>query len=267
MTNVAPDAHWGSEAVDPRGRNLPALKVKFLLDHLGDGARTLVEIGSGDGKLLRTIAAHRPGLELHGCDIREPRTRPGMYAFRRLTEDGPLPYDAGTFDVALTFDVLEHVPSPAGLLDEVARVLKPSGRLVAFVPVEGEPLSSYEVWRRLLGRDVYAHTKEHIQAFTHDELRRLLDDRFDVRALEYAYHALGQAMDATFFAATRIPRIGSFWWNDNAYYNAKPKTRSPLSFALNALLELGNGVAWAESSLLKNSRVGAAGILVEARKR
>jgi hypothetical protein len=74
-------------------------------------------------------------------------------------------------------------------------------------------------------------------------------------------------MDATFFAATRIPRIGSFWWNDNAYYNAKPSRPSGLSRALNVLMEIGNGVAWAESSLLRRSKVGAAGILVDARVR
>jgi SAM-dependent methyltransferase len=45
-----------------------------------------------------------------------------------------LPFDAGVFDTVLLADVLEHIPEPLLLLQEVARVLRPGGRLVMGVP-------------------------------------------------------------------------------------------------------------------------------------
>jgi SAM-dependent methyltransferase len=255
-------ARWGADAVDPKSPDLPALKADFMIGH-APAAGDVLEIGCGEGKMLRTLARHVPELRLHGCDVRAPASAEG-FAFTRL-ESRELPYANARFDAVLVMDVLEHVPDPRALLGEAARVLKSGGRLVAFVPVEGEKLSFYELWRRALGPEIYAETKEHIQAFTHDGLRRMIEERFEIRELRYAYHALGQLMDASFFAATRIPALRSFWWKDNAYYNAKSEKKGALTGALNGLLKIGNGLAWAESRVLARSSLGAAGILVEAR--
>jgi len=70
QTQDSPTARWGSDAIDPRGFNLPALKVKYLLSHLPESGAVL-EVGSGDGKILRTLAAQRPSLRVHGCDVRD----------------------------------------------------------------------------------------------------------------------------------------------------------------------------------------------------
>ena len=255
------EPQWGSVLVDPEAPSLPALKVRFLLDHVPREGKVL-EVGSGGGKLLRTLARHRSNLELHGCDVRAPQSAPDVYSFRRI-ENG-LPYERASFDAVILFDVLEHVPDPAGLLDDVARVLRPGGRLVAFIPVEGEPLSFYELFRRLLGKDLYVETKDHIQAFTHRGLASLLARRFDTRAIRYAYHPLGQLMDAAFFAAHRLSTLKTFWWRDNAIYHGKKADASATTSGLNTLLEAGNAIAWAESKLLEKTRVGSAGVLVEA---
>jgi SAM-dependent methyltransferase len=255
-------ARWGQDAVDPRSPDLPALKADFMIGQV-PAAGDVLEIGCGEGKMLRTLARHLPELRLFGCDVRAPASA-DCFAFTRL-ESSELPYARGRFDAVLVMDVLEHVPDPRALLGEAARVLKTGGRLVGFVPVEGEKLSFYELWRRALGPSIYAETKEHIQAFTHAALRQMIEERFEITELKYAYHALGQLMDASFFAATRIPALRSFWWKDNAYYNTKPEKKGSVTGALNGLLKIGNGLAWAESKVLARSRLGAAGILVCAR--
>jgi SAM-dependent methyltransferase len=259
-----PTPRWGSEAIDPAGYNIPALKARYLLDHLPETGAVL-EVGSGSGKFLRTMQEHRPNLRVHGCDIQAWTPSPGI-DFRVMTRD--IPYPDATFDAVLVVDVLEHVDDPEHTLDEITRVLKPDGRFVGFVPVEGEPRSLYTLYRGLLGDDLYVRTKHHVHAFRYRELVDLLESRFELADTSHAYHVLGHAMDATFFAAAHLPRLAKFWWRDNKYYAGdNGNSQSPFVFALNRLLELGNALAYVESRVFAKHRLGVAGLLFEARPR
>ncbi len=51
-----------------------------------------------------------------------------------LADARDLPFQNNTFDMALLFQVLEHVDAPEAVLKEAARVLKPNGILVISVP-------------------------------------------------------------------------------------------------------------------------------------
>ena len=58
--------------VDIDARDLPAMKARVPRSSgCAQGSRVL-EVGCGGGKMLRTIADHRPGVALFGCDVREP---------------------------------------------------------------------------------------------------------------------------------------------------------------------------------------------------
>lgn len=252
---------WGAEAVDPREHSLPSLKARFLLAHVPRVGHVL-EIGSGEGKILRTLARHHHGLDLHGCDVRTPEMPPDVYRFHRMEKDVPL--GDASMDAVVLFDVVEHVPDPRHLLAEAARVLRPEGRLIACVPVEGERFSFYELFRRLLGGDTYAVTKEHIQAFTHQDLRTLIGERFAVAEIRYAYHAMGQLMDASFFAAVRAKRLREFWWKHNVFYHADKRQEDGRRGLMNRLLVAGNAIAWRESTLLARRRETSACVLVKA---
>jgi SAM-dependent methyltransferase len=265
MTEGA-DFHWGTDAVDLNERSLPSLKARFLVDHVPDRGR-LLEIGCGGGKLLRTLKQHRPRLELFGCDVRVPPTPPQGFAFRRIDQEGALPFDDGSLDIVVVFDVLEHVPDPARTLAEAARVLGHGGRLVAFVPIEGERFSAYTLFRAALGAQTYADTKEHVQAFTHAGLRALVERHFDVVVTRYAYHAIGHVMDATFFAAHKMTWLREMFWRDNVYYNGPKKAPGVASRVMNGVLRAANAAAWGESTLLARSQTLSAGVLFEARKK
>jgi ubiquinone/menaquinone biosynthesis C-methylase UbiE len=262
VTESTPTPIWGSEAIDPHGFNLPALKVKYLLDHL-PASGDVLEVGSGDGKILRTLAAQRPALRLHGCDIRDWDAPDPHVVFRTMTRE--IPFADASFDAVLVVDVIEHVADPQYLIGEIARVLGPGGRFVGFVPIEGEPRSLYTFYRGLLGQDLYERTKHHVQAFTHDDMARMLGAHFDVTDKSHAYHVLGHVMDATFFAAAHLPRLGRFWWRENKYYATDAGSKGPLAFALNRMLEVGNVLAYLESRLFAKRKLAAAGMLFEAR--
>ena len=64
-----------------------------------------------------------------------------------------------------------------------------------------------------------------------------------------------------------MPRIRDFWWKENRYYRGEQEQAAPLASALNRLLELGNRIAYYESSLLARTRFSAAGVLFDVRKR
>jgi SAM-dependent methyltransferase len=97
-----------------------------------------------------------------------------------------LPYPSNSFDVVLSNEVIEHVQDDRQALAEMARVLKPGGRLILFCPnrwyfVETHgiywrgryhfgniPLVNYlpDIWRNRLA--------PHVRAYTAHGLRRLL---------------------------------------------------------------------------------------------
>jgi SAM-dependent methyltransferase len=256
------EPRWGGTLIDPFAHDLPALKASFLLRHAPHAGK-LLELGSGEGKILRTLAQWRPGLTLIGCDVRDVPPADAAFEFRRI-ERG-IPARDGELDAVVFADVLEHVDDPAATLRELWRILRPGGLLLGFVPLEGEPLSAYAFYRALFGQELYRETKQHTQSFTRRAMHMLLGD-FELLEQRHAYHALGQWLDASFFAAARLPRLQQFWWTENRYYQPERRDQSALPRVLNGLLTLGNRLAYAESRLLARVPWFSAGLLFAARR-
>jgi SAM-dependent methyltransferase len=80
----------------------------------------VVDIGAGDGTVAALLSQFRPDVELVGVDV---LARP--HSLIPVTEfDGlNLPYEAGSFDVALLVDVTHHAEDPERLLAEARRVV------------------------------------------------------------------------------------------------------------------------------------------------
>jgi 2-polyprenyl-3-methyl-5-hydroxy-6-metoxy-1,4-benzoquinol methylase len=90
----------------------------------------LLDVGCAAGFFLVEAAAHYQvrGVEFSEYSSRFARERFGLDVFTGTLHDAA--FDAAQFDLVTLWDVIEHVPDPASVLAEVARVLAPGGRAV-----------------------------------------------------------------------------------------------------------------------------------------
>jgi SAM-dependent methyltransferase len=101
--------------------------VVALCRRAGVRPRRLVEIGCGAGSLLADLAARGVAPRIDGYDLSLPAIQiarshaiPGVRA--EVFDGARVPVEDGAYDLAVLSHVLEHVPDPAALLAEAARV-------------------------------------------------------------------------------------------------------------------------------------------------
>ncbi len=92
---------------------------------------SILDIGAAD----RWIEAHLPD-EVDYVALDYPSTGRDLYRARPdvFADAAQLPFPQGYFDGVICLEVLEHVPDPAIVVKEIARVLKPSGRAWISMP-------------------------------------------------------------------------------------------------------------------------------------
>lgn len=147
--------------------------------------RRVLELGCGSGDLLQLLRElgnpNVIGIEPSASAADLARQRWGLEVVRGTLEEARLA--RGSFDVALAQHVLEHLPSPDATLAELARVLRPGGTLVLWVPNAGSWAA--RVWGSAwMGYD----TPRHLYTFDLDTLRALLDRHgFGIAAVRHEW--------------------------------------------------------------------------------
>lgn len=99
---------------------------------LGD---LMLDAGCGSGRVFqyRFDDAQRPRLIVGVDRTDEPRANRNVDAAARA-DLAALPFPDATFDVAISSHVAEHLTQPERVFRELARVLKPGGRLLVLTP-------------------------------------------------------------------------------------------------------------------------------------
>jgi arsenite methyltransferase len=147
-----------------------------------------LDVGSGPGTVTASLAraAGSDGLAL-GVDISEPmltravRNEAGPQVGFIRADAQRLPLRDDTVDAVVSMAVLQLIPNPAAALAEIARVLRPGGRLAIMVPTAGR---AARFWQML--PNIGAHV------FGEDEIGDILEDNG--------------------FVSVRVKNIGTFQW-------------------------------------------------------
>lgn len=132
---------------------------------------TALDVGSGPGNVTALLAraAGPDGLAL-GVDISEPMLARAANAFAGpqtgfLRADAQrLPLRDATVDAVTSLAVLQLIPEPASALAEMARVLRPGGRLAVMVPTAGR---SARFWRKLPSTGIHVFDDNEIADILH----------------------------------------------------------------------------------------------------
>jgi ubiquinone/menaquinone biosynthesis C-methylase UbiE len=109
--------------------------VTRVMRHLApaEGDRIL-EVGCGRGFVTARVQRLSPRTE--GVDVNPEAVRHGVAANLRAMSATRLDFPDASFDKAYSFHTIEHVADLAGALAEMARVLRPGGRLMLVYPAE-----------------------------------------------------------------------------------------------------------------------------------
>ena len=128
----------GADWDEMRALELPAAAVEAaLLSLVPEHAERLLDIGTGTGRVLELLAprvSQGVGVDASKAMLALARARLARAGLThcsvRLADMYRLPLGDASFDLAVVQMVLHYAEDPAGVLAEVARVLRPRGQLI-----------------------------------------------------------------------------------------------------------------------------------------
>lgn len=195
---------WGGEKLRLNPIHFRASRLYFALKELIGKRGKLLDVGCGAGDFLDAFAHYLPKLKLTGVDISKKAIKAAkkrrIKADFRVAGADKLPFGAEVFDIVTCFDVVEHVKDPAGMLKEMARVLKRGGVFHTFIPAENNWFSPEGFlikigWR---AKEIYGG---HPQHYSFPEIKLMLaKSGFLVKKVRWGEHFTNQIIEILYFS-------------------------------------------------------------------
>ncbi|HLB29249.1 MAG TPA: class I SAM-dependent methyltransferase [Dehalococcoidia bacterium] len=207
--------------------DIPAHRICTVNFHLfrPRPGQLILDLGCGDGRHTVQACRRAPcrvvAVDVDREDLRRVRYMMGVERWKGLALGQAdfilanachLPFADGTFDKVICTEVLEHVSDDRASLVEIARVLRPGGRLALSVPAWPG-----EAFLRALSPLYPIHARGHRRAYLPGELRALLARRglrvYNAR-YRHAYESLRWLayVLAGFRREATLPRLLQDFW-------------------------------------------------------
>ncbi|GIW06562.1 MAG: hypothetical protein KatS3mg060_1367 [Dehalococcoidia bacterium] len=141
---------------------------------------TILDVGCGEGFVAAYLTERIPGLRLAGLDasaeaLRFANQQTGLGRFAQ-SDAHALPVADRSVDLAISLEVLEHLPTPEATLRELGRVSR--GRVIVSTP--NQPFFAAANLARLKNLATWGDDPEHIQWWTARAFTRLVRDHLEV---------------------------------------------------------------------------------------
>lgn len=178
-------------------------QVLRQLRAFGVEGRRCLDIGPGSGRWLQYLkendAAGLAAVDIsrEALDRLEPL---GVLCQKADVEHEPLEFEADAFDIVLAFMVLEHLKDPSLFIDEVLRVVRPSGLVLMTIP----NIASFQSRIRLLfGMPPVAVSQDptHVSFYT----IRTLRDLFESHGADIEVIPTGFSLNPFDLASLQVP--------------------------------------------------------------
>ena len=133
---------------------------------------TMLDVGCGGGFTIRRLLKRSRGARVYGIDISEESVAKARKVNAEVLDKQvfvtqgsaeKLPYEDGKFDLVTAVETVYFWPNLPNCLQEVRRVLKPSGKFAILVEV----VDSDSKWTSVV---------EGMTAYTPEQIKTLLDD-------------------------------------------------------------------------------------------
>jgi len=191
MSSARYDDYWSLESPAVLSDPLTPARRAYLWERITTSANArprLLDCGAGDGSLVaEAVARELPavGIEISASAIeRGRRSYPGIDLRRHSVEQLPWPVDNASWDVVVSFELIEHLLEPRALLRGAHLALVPNGSLVLSTPYHG--MAKNLAIAALRFEKHFAVDGEHVRFFTDSALRALLDEAgFEVNEVSH----------------------------------------------------------------------------------
>lgn len=192
------DAYYSQSSILVRYTERRRLRCVARMTAAAPGDRIL-EVGCGGGHVLRLF----PESDLVGVDVSQhmlDKARRNLRGYRVQLLKGELRHlhlPVASFDRIICTEVLEHVDDPEELLDQMARLLRPDGRIVITLPNDHlvnrlrKIVNGLGFFKRVLvGRISWGADQYHVHIWRPEEMRALISRCFTIQQERFAPHHL-----------------------------------------------------------------------------
>jgi SAM-dependent methyltransferase len=193
----------GRDEVSPSDRSVAAIRLNHCLDAFKPISGRVLVLGCGAGRYVRALKRSRPDLQVIGCDLSVPALLEAMELDPTggyvALDASVLPFADGAFGGVVFFDLIEHVPEYHQMLNEINRVLAPSGALHFYTPLEDQPGSIYQLLRDSKRFPLRTWKRDHVGHINFFRSEVVVQDiwnsNFEVNDISYGFHPFGQIHD------------------------------------------------------------------------